>query len=240
MKIEVFAISYNEEVLMPYFMRNYAHFTDKITIFDNESTDRTRDIAREWGAEVITWSSNNEIRDDLYLKIKNNCWKHSIADWVIVCDIDEFVRPFNFDLFASPEITIIQPEWYEMVNNRVPLWSEEPNRLDRIISFGIKMGTPCSKAIMFRPQQLIEINYAPGCHFCNSIPQGIIVTHTSEMAILHYKNLSPEYVADRHEMFGKRLSEVNKQNKWGVQYEYSRQQSIDYWQELWNNKEKLF
>lgn len=47
----------------------------KITIYDNESTDNSKELALLLGCEVITWNSNNIIDDYLYINIKNNCWK---------------------------------------------------------------------------------------------------------------------------------------------------------------------
>lgn len=243
MNIEVFAISYNEEVMIPFFMRHYSRFASKITIFDNESTDDTVKLARGMGAQVLSWSSNNQIRDDLYLQIKNNCWKWSLADWVIVCDIDELV--FNIhpeiDILSDPAITIIQPDWYEMVGDFDFIGRRNDPvsglNIEYLIDTGINLGQN-SKSIMFRPSVLKEINYDPGCHECYPIG-AVAKLRTSYLAILHYKFLSPDYVVARHKMFGERLSDINKKYKWGVQYEYSEEKIRADWQELWDKKVKL-
>ena len=94
MVTHLYAISWNEEIIMPYFLRHYSQFCDKMVIFDNESTDSTPDIVKSFPkAELRSWSSNNQLNDMLYLVIKNNAYKESrgIADWVIVCDSDEFL-----------------------------------------------------------------------------------------------------------------------------------------------------
>ena len=46
MTIHVYNIVHNEEFLLPYYLRHYEQFADKIFIFDDESTDRTAEIAK--------------------------------------------------------------------------------------------------------------------------------------------------------------------------------------------------
>jgi glycosyltransferase involved in cell wall biosynthesis len=63
-----------------------------MVVMDNESDDRSVEIIQSYpNAEVRTYQSNSQIRNDIYLEIKNNIWKESRgkADWVIVCDTDE-------------------------------------------------------------------------------------------------------------------------------------------------------
>ena len=74
--ITIYSICYNEQVMMQFFINHYRNLFPncRIVIYDNYSTDRTEEIALANGCEVIKYDSNNEIRDDLYLEIKNNCW----------------------------------------------------------------------------------------------------------------------------------------------------------------------
>jgi hypothetical protein len=236
MKIEAFAISYNEEIMMPYYLKHYSQFCERITIYDNYSTDRTYQICRAFPkVSVVKWDSGGEVRDDLYLKIKNNCWKHSIADWAIVGDIDELVymfrlmQPHDFD-----SCTIIQPDWYEMVSNRLP---STPGQIYDEINEGVCLGQ-ASKCIMFRPQALKEINYDPGAHVSHPVGD-VRILNASMMGILHYKFLSPGYVSERHRLFGQRLSEINRKNRWGVQYEFSAEQTLASWQNWWDKRKRI-
>ena len=234
MKIDVFAICYNEEVMLPYFIRHYSQFASNITIFDNHSTDGTREILdRNRWISVCSYDSNNEIRDDIYLKIKNNCWKHSIADWVIVCDIDELVYFFK-PLQNLENFTVVMPDWFEMVSDVLPIGEQQ---IYNQIHEGVCHGQT-SKCIMFRPQALREINYDPGAHGINPVGDARVL-HTSDAGILHYKYISPDYVARRHQEFGKRLSQVNRQNKWGVQYDFSTEQTLACWRNLWENRKNV-
>lgn len=206
--IEVFAICYNEELLLPYFIDHYKKMGAKITIIDNQSTDKSRSIIEKAGCTYMAYNSNNQIRDDLYLQIKNNCWKDSKADWVIVCDIDELIE-VNFDI---SKYTIINTKGFDMIG--LP-----PSR----IGVHNKM---YSKHIMFRPNHFREINYTPGCHSLNPIPVGTISGSIEIANLLHYKYISEDYVYTRHLMYQERLSDINKQLGWGIEYQNVERKKI--------------
>ncbi len=91
MIVHVHVLCWNEEVLIPYFLDHYS-FADKIILYDHESDDNSLDLLSD-NVEVKTYSTGGEIRDDIWIDIKNNCWKTSRgeADFVIVCDMDEFL-----------------------------------------------------------------------------------------------------------------------------------------------------
>ncbi|HNX37490.1 MAG TPA: glycosyltransferase family 2 protein [Candidatus Cloacimonadota bacterium] len=235
MKIEVFAICYNEEILLPYFLRHYSRFADRITIYDNYSTDCSPEICRiNPRVNLVQYDSGNQIRDDIYLDIKNNCWKGSTADWVIVCDIDEFV----LELFAPTPIddyTVIMPDWWEMVGERIP---SGPGQIYEEISQGVCLGQ-ASKCVMFRPSAIKEINYAPGAHSVSPVGDFRLL-QTSQMGLLHFKNISLDYVVSRHALLASRLSDINKRNNWGFHYEQSAQVIGDYYRSLLEKRQSIW
>ena len=95
MKVWAYVICWNEEVMLPYYLRHYEIFCDKIIIYDNMSTDRSQEIIKAHPkCELRLYDSKGEVRDDLYLKIKNHAWKEARGqgiDYVIVGDTDEFL-----------------------------------------------------------------------------------------------------------------------------------------------------
>lgn len=213
--IEVFAICYNEELLLPYFIDHYKKMGAKITVIDNQSTDKSRSIIEKAGCTYMAYNSNNQIRDDLYLQIKNNCWKESKADWVIVCDIDELIE-VNFDI---SKYTIINTKGFDMIG--LP-----PSKL------GVH-NKMYSKHIMFRPNCFKEINYTPGCHSLNPIASGTISGSVEIANLLHYKYINEDYVYNRHMMYQERLSDINKQLGWGIEYQnVERKKIINKFKEL--------
>ncbi len=41
MKIDVFTTCYNEQIILPYFLKHYKKFANNITVYDNMSTDNS-------------------------------------------------------------------------------------------------------------------------------------------------------------------------------------------------------
>lgn len=170
-----------------------------ITIYDNFSTDKSQEIIQDNGCKLITYDSGGQIRDDLYLGIKNECWKVSKSQWVAVVDVDEFLEvPFDIS-----NCTMVRTQGYDMVG-LPPSRTGVENRL-------------YSKFAMFRPNCLRQIGYQPGAHRCD--PSGNIVVSKETAKLLHYKYTEEAYVYNRHKMYQKRLSSFNKQYGFGLEYE---------------------
>ena len=209
MKIEVFAVCYNEERIMPYFLRHYSQFAE-IFIFDNHSTDRSVEIAQKGGAHVSLFDTGGTFDDGANLEIKEHCWRDSKADWVIVIDLDEFVyHPHIVDFLSESQGTLIQPNLYEMFTSIFPTTVGQ-------IYEDVKNGHPSwPKINLIQPSQIKEMNYTPGCHLAT--PKGnVVLVNTNDIKTLHMKNLGRQYTIDRNIMYGVRLSERNKEMGWGT------------------------
>jgi hypothetical protein len=227
MKIEVFVICYNEEILLPFFLRHYERFADRITVYDNYSTDRSPEICREHPkVNLIQYDSGNEIRDDIYLDIKNNCWKKSDADWVVVCDMDEFLVGFNWlQEIDNNGVTVISPDWWEMFSETIPA-SNQGKQIYEMVNKGVNLGQ-ATKSIIFKPAKIREIGYNAGCH--SFLAEGEVnLLRTGDMKILHYKHISLQYVLGRNTLFASRLSKINIENSWGYHYNFLREK-VEAW-----------
>jgi len=219
-KIFVYTICWNEEKLLPFFIEHYSEFADKIIIYDNESTDSSAQIMSKYPkVQRREYSSNNQIRDDLYLKIKNNVWKEvrGTADWVIVCDMDEFFYHQNIKNFLntakSRGFTIIKPQGYNMASFEFPQYGKP---LVEIVKTGLPFD-PESKMCVFNPGVIKEMNYTAGCHYTK--PQGNVkILEDKEAKLLHYKFLGRDNFLDRNIQYRGRLSEANKRRGWGAHY----------------------
>jgi len=224
--IEVFAICYNEEKIMPFFLKHYSKFCSRAAIFDNHSTDRTVEIienfAKTFPIQLIPYDTNGTLDDSVYLSIKNNCWKKSEADYVIVVDSDEFVYHENIKKFIidNPK-SIYKPKGYNMVSDIFPTGD------DILQTKTGKYASNYSKLALFNPREVLEINYQPGCHNASPIlTDGCnkTITEDGELKLLHYKNLSFEYRITKHTEYAKRLSEFNKGTGAGIHYLFNENQ----------------
>lgn len=93
MKVWVFTISFNESYFMPFFLRHYSTFADKIIVWDEHSTDGTRGIVKACPkAELRDWPYRG-LDDDRFLEAQHNWYKEArgLADWAMWPDVDELL-----------------------------------------------------------------------------------------------------------------------------------------------------
>ena len=216
--ITVFTITYNEQVILPYFIKWYRErFPNcKIVVYDNESTDGTKNICLSTpNLQYIAYHTGNKLSDSTYLKIKNNAWKHAETDWVIVCDVDEFLDVNESNL--NDNQSIYKAKGFNMFNL---------DNLEDITE--INYGLPAvqyDKSILFNRKRLTEINYGAGCHHCE--PKGDVVFGVINPPLYHMKFLNVDYIVQRYKMYSERLSDENKQMRWGYHYQQAEQEIRD-------------
>lgn len=213
MKITIHTVTYNEELLIQLMIDHYrTRFPDcHIVVYDNQSTDRTVEIAKANGCELRYYNSNNQVNDQMLWDTKNTCWKSAETDWVLVCDLDEMLDITEEQLIAEDArgTTKIKCECWHMVNME--------NNLDvRSITYGARnpKDTVYDKDLLFN-KKYVDINYINNdCHFTNS--RGRIV-NSKPYKMYHYKYVNPDIFVNKQKTSAARLSEVNKQNGWGAQ-----------------------
>lgn len=215
MVLHVYALCFNEETILPYFLRHYQPIAGRIVIYDNESTDSSREIALAAGAEVRRFQTRGEHSDRVQTMIKSTCYRDSLgrADWVIVVDMDEFIYhpdlPGLLARYDREGVTVPLVEGYDMVSDG------PPTSLGQIydeIRTGFR-NDRFDKPEVFKPE--IDIRFGPGCH--GAEPRGRVRrSDKAEIKLLHYRYLGHEYLTRRYELRTKRLSQDNIRNQWGV------------------------
>jgi len=209
MKVHVFSMAHNESPMIRYFVRHYRRcFPDcDITIFDNESTDDTATISQELGCKVIPIASGGLV-DQILLDTKNECWKKSNADWVVVCDTDEFLQLNQAELERLDHcgVTIVCTKGFDMIGTG----GNPENIKDRYPNDWY------SKRACFKRTEIESINYTPGAHHCH--PTGRIQLSSEAYEFFHYKFISLDLTLERAKLRCDRMSEDNRQK--GLAYEY--------------------
>ena len=208
MNVTIFVICFNEQFMLPFFIKWYRdRFPNcKIVVYDNFSTDNTVKIALENNCEVRQYDTEGKLSDSKYLEIKNNCWKDSDTDWNLIADADEFLDIRPEDL--NTDQTLYKAKGYNMCN---------VEGLDNVLD--IKHGIESEaydKVVCFNKLYIKEINYTPGCHSCN--PIGDVIYTPKRPKLLHMKFLDEDYLVNRYKMFKNRMSEENIKMGWGIQY----------------------
>ena len=234
MIIDAYTFCYNEEIRLKYYLNSYAPLCRKITIYDNGSTDSSKEIATKYNN--VIWEtetySQNEINDLILTDTKNNCWKKSRdADWVIVCDIDEILyhkdglNNYLMYLLNETNKRIIRATGFDMVSTKLPTHTGHFYD-DADFQYGVRIEVEkgrsrFDKTCIFSPSSIDEINYRPGAHTCMPVVNGNreeLSLHDGELKLLHYKYLSKEYFLNRQRQSGERLSEINKEKNLGGEY----------------------
>jgi glycosyltransferase involved in cell wall biosynthesis len=219
--IHVYAVCYNEEAILPYFLRHYSTFADKIIVFDGESKDRSIEILKAHPlVSVVTSSSYASHDEGMYdeptlMKIRNRAYKASRgqADWVVIVDMDEFLYHPDLrgllDRYEKQGVTLPLVAGFDMVAEKPPSGA---GQIYDEIRTGF-LNRRYSKSSIFNPE--IDINFQYGCHQC--FPEGKVVRSIEpEVSLLHYRFLGPDHFADKYMLRQSRMSAESRIMKWGT------------------------
>jgi glycosyltransferase involved in cell wall biosynthesis len=156
MKVEIFVPAYNGMHILPLFLDHYQERFPECTIniYNDNSTDETGDYCRGRGCNVIDYISE-EPKGDSVNYIRNNCWKDSEAEWIIVVDQDELINISLADLPSLEDYDVVKVKGYNMVG-------QEGQNGPREFTHG-KLHTWYCKPLMFR-KSVGEMNYIRGAH----------------------------------------------------------------------------
>lgn len=219
--VHYYAVCWNEEKMLPFMFDYYSRFTDHFTIYDNYSTDKSEAIVNDYTNTRIIKFQTDGFNDNAHNDIKNNCWKRSRgkADYVIVCDTDEFIYHTDIHqaliLLKNNKYSIVKPFGYNMYSTDYPVYDSHQLLTDKV-KRGIRVPM-FDKCILFDPHAIVEVNFKPGAHEC--YPWGRVKTYRNEdIKLLHYKNIGLEQLLERNRIYVSRLSKENIENNYGMEY----------------------
>lgn len=217
MKVWVYCILRNEAALLPYFLRHYSTFADRITFYDDHSDDGSRQIIEAWPKTVLRdWNGEHGIVDDEFLACANQEWKEAIghADWVAWVDIDEFLyHPSILEVmnrYMDEGVDIPTIAGYGMVSNAFPTTSGQ-------IYDEIKTGfrsPEWDKCELFRTT--VNMVWNVGRHSLNRERMGRLnMSERFDIKLLHYRYLGADYVRQRNQRNHERQPERCKRLSYG-------------------------
>ncbi len=212
MNIDIYTTCYNEEIILPYFLRHYKQFARNITVYDNMSTDNSAKILSETtDVEVIKFDTKNRFEEQVLIDIRNTCWKNSDADWVIICDTDELIyHPDILNVLKNTNANHIITEGYEMMSENLPTTNGQIYEELKCGYFKPDYSKPC----LFKPSQIKDINFAPGSHTAK--PEGNVISiNDSGIKLLHYKYLNRDVLIKKYAHYAIRQSNHMKAMGWG-------------------------
>lgn len=235
MIIHVYAITWNEEKVLPYFFMHYDNIADHYFIFDHDSTDNTFSMLKSH--PNVTINKFEPVGDSLVLSsnnLINQFWKASKgkADWVIICDVDEHLYYSNnlrkyLQECTAKGITLVVPTGYDMVSDSFP---DTITPLHETIRHGVRAPL-LDKPQIFNPNEIQEINFWPGRHL--AFPVGnVIKPQKNEVLLLHYKSLGFDYLNARYSVFKERMWYGDIQRKLGIQYFWDEKRKLEEFENL--------
>jgi len=233
-KIKAFIIAFNESETIEFTIKHYQKYCNEVHIYDNHSTDNTREIAASMGCIIHTFGKKGVLDDRAYLEVKNNCWKsHTDTDYVIVCDADEILDLEDFynctgvfEANRKPE-HIIRGIGYNIYSETLPLESWDEKRL------GFR-DTMYDKALMFDPSFITEINYGYGAHGARpnfNWNESDMVIESLNLYHMRYVG-GFERLLNRYNVYHKRMCDFNIKNGLGVQYLKSESELAREWESV--------
>ena len=108
--ISIAITAFNEEANIARCLKSAADLAEEIVVVDSGSTDRTKEIAGEFGAQVIhqAWLGHS--------RQKQAALNHCTKEWVLVLDCDEELSPelraSMADFFKSDACRRIDGAWF--------------------------------------------------------------------------------------------------------------------------------
>lgn len=222
--VSAYIMVWNREDTIHLTINHYKKFCDKVFIIDNFSTDRTREIAEGLGCTVSLFGTAGVLDDHAYREIKNNCWKGSDADFVIVVDDDEILYAEDLTFILRDARmkgqTIFKPQGYSMHSDEMPKedWLE--------VTKGFKDNN-YSKLCIFNPKAIKEIGYQYGCHtHLKNCPSGRVVYGIEQLYLLHYRSVGGVgRLIKRWEEYEPRRQKSIVNMKWNLGHQYSQKET---------------
>jgi len=229
MKFHVYAINWNEENILRSFFKHY-YQAEHIYILDNNSSDRSVEIAQSYSATIIPFDTNNTLDDSMHAVLKNTIWKRSrgIVDYVIVQDLDEFLffPKFPNNIMAGlinlkeNGITISKSQGYNMycTDEEYDTFTKYEQSITSFITNGCiyPHHTLYDKCLVFDPNKIDETNFTVGSHSCS--PTGEVKFDTTRTLLLHYKYMGKNNQINRYKVVRDRIGVKNRERNYGAQY----------------------
>lgn len=207
--------------MLPFFFRHYDHFVDRYFIHDNQSDDESLAIL---GAHPRVTILPLVLEGDSFVEAAfaqvNSFWwpSRGEADWVAVCNIDEFFWHTDIAGYLSEclakGITFLNSVGYQMVSERFPAPGDD---LAETYRMGVR-DPRFDKPAFFSPDAITESGFGIARHTCD--PKGRVVrAPRDEIRLLHYKHLGRDYVIERHAELNARRREHDIKNNYGYHYD---------------------
>ena len=195
MKIWVFALCRNEAPIIPFWLRHYMLFADRILVFDDASDDGSRELLQACPKlSLYDWPFKGGIDEDVFLKFAQDTYVLAVgsADWVMWVDMDEFLfHPDMIALLAEMKghaVDVVRTQGFNMTGDGLP--KDDGRQIWEILRCGVPAPV-YSKPVVFRPEA--EVRWNRGKHALENCSAKLSID--APILLLHYRYLGGIYTA---------------------------------------------
>lgn len=157
--------------MMPWFLRHYSQFADRIVIFDEKSDDGTREIARACQKVTIEEWPHRGLDDEKFTAAVNSVAITAAgkADWIMFPDIDELLYSRNMThLLSGAQEAAIASTGYALISPTGWPKDDGASQLYDLVKTGVPQPN-YDKVICWRPH--IPMRHTIGRHTQGGFPQ---------------------------------------------------------------------
>jgi hypothetical protein len=214
MKIDLYSMMHNEAVILPYYFRHYDPLVNRYFIWEDQSTDGTRELLQQNKKVTLLPVPQSKIDDHFWVRqMFPQYRRHSMgrADYVFTADADEFIyHPNLIGLLEKKKqqgVDTFRCKGYTMVADAFPTTT---GQIYEEIKMGVYDPWSCKRAIH---STKVKLFYSPGRHFIKSVERldggEVVDSDGSGILLLHYRFLGPEYFKARSARNMERMGERN-------------------------------
>ena len=211
-----YTIVRNEARMLPWWLRYYGSFCERLVVYDDASDDGTPELARAAGAEVrgLPWSGLDDgesvrFAESVYPEARGR------ARWVAWVDADELIDdgygPIaeTLETLRARGIRLPQVQGWQMYASEFHSASEWPNmQLRDLVKRGVRDDN-YSKAVIFDPE--LALSFGVGRHSTDGRP-----LEPSTLRLLHFRFMGRAYFLERSRRNYARLSARAIDSRWGA------------------------
>ncbi len=243
MILHAYTSTWNDLYMIQFYVRHWSQYAVKIFVYDDDSTDGTREFLESMAPLVEVKSPGFHGVDELMLQeMRNREYKvnsRGVADWCVIGDSDEFhYHPDMLnrlgELKEKGYCAVVSHGW-QMLSDHRPTGE---GQMMQYVRGGILDGM--YDRVIFRPE--VDISIGIGHHGFTITGGGVGVNYREfqragqmiptsspqeqkaypvlqddpQFKMLHYRMLGRGHVKERHDRVWSRCSDRNKQRGWGI------------------------
>ncbi|MCJ2011953.1 glycosyltransferase family 2 protein [Methylobacterium sp. J-076] len=235
--VHLYTVCWDEADMLGFFFRHYDPWVDRYVVYDDGSTDGSRDILRAHPRVELRDFSRDD-PDSFVLShrtMQNEAWKESRhrADWIVVTAIDEHLHVPGHAMAeyladeADRGVTLIPALGFDLNHPEMP---EDAGLLTGRVTRG-RPRIAFNKLSLFKPEALRETGFGPGRHAAT--PAGDLRLPARDSLVLwHYKHLGFARNAAREAAQADRLGRTDRAEGFGQHYLWGREKLRAFWDEM--------